>query len=160
MLNPLNILSKFIKTGNQKELNKIDKIVNQINILQKDMEVLGDDQFPKKTAPQSWRPLSQNLRFGRIFVRPFGYLPRTSQGRPRDTPGRPKAAQEEPRLSPRPPHWPPKGYLERGEFLRWRVSWESPESLQRASWESLGVSRSTFWSNMSKISNFFRTVIF
>ena len=43
MLNPLNILSKFIKTGNQKELNKIDKIVNQINILQKDIEVLGDD---------------------------------------------------------------------------------------------------------------------
>jgi len=49
MLNPLNILSKFIKTGNQKELNKIDKIISQINILQKDIEVLGDDQFPKKT---------------------------------------------------------------------------------------------------------------
>ena len=49
MLNPFNILSKFIKTGNQKELNKIDKIVNQINILQKDMEILEDDQFPKKT---------------------------------------------------------------------------------------------------------------
>ena len=49
MLNPLNILSKFIKTGNQKELNKIDKIISQINILQKDIEVLEDDQFPKKT---------------------------------------------------------------------------------------------------------------
>ena len=49
MLNPFNILSKFIKTGNQKELNKIDKIVNQINILQKDIEVLEDNQFPKKT---------------------------------------------------------------------------------------------------------------
>ena len=49
MLNPFNILSKFIKTGNQKELNKIDKIVNQINILQKDIEILEDDQFPKKT---------------------------------------------------------------------------------------------------------------
>ena len=49
MLNPLNILSKFIKTGNQKELDKIDKIVNQINILQKDIEVLGDDQFPKNS---------------------------------------------------------------------------------------------------------------
>ena len=49
MLNPFNILSKFIKTGNQKELNKIDKIINQINIFQKNMEVLEDDQFPKKT---------------------------------------------------------------------------------------------------------------
>ena len=27
MLNPLNFLSKFIKTGNQKELNKIDKML-------------------------------------------------------------------------------------------------------------------------------------
>ena len=49
MLNPFNILSKFIKTGNQKELNKIDKIISQINILQKDIEVLEDDQFPSKT---------------------------------------------------------------------------------------------------------------
>ena len=32
-----------------KELNKIDKIISQINILQKDIEVLEDDQFPKKT---------------------------------------------------------------------------------------------------------------
>ena len=48
MLNPLNILSKFIKTGNQKELDKIDKIVNQINILQKDIEVLEMISFQKK----------------------------------------------------------------------------------------------------------------
>ena len=38
MLNPLNFLSKFIKTGNQKELNKLDKIVKDINILEKDIK--------------------------------------------------------------------------------------------------------------------------
>ena len=31
MLNPLNIISKFIKSGNQKELDRIQKIVNKIN---------------------------------------------------------------------------------------------------------------------------------
>ena len=50
MLNPLNFLSKFIKTGNQKELNKIDKTINQINILEKDITFLNDDQFPQKTV--------------------------------------------------------------------------------------------------------------
>ena len=31
MLNPLNFLSKFIKSSNQKELDRIDKIVEQVN---------------------------------------------------------------------------------------------------------------------------------
>ena len=32
MLNPLNIISKFIKSGNQKELDRIQKIVEEINL--------------------------------------------------------------------------------------------------------------------------------
>ena len=48
MLNPLNILSKFIKTGNQKELNKIDKIKPDKYPSKKDRSS-EDDQFPKKT---------------------------------------------------------------------------------------------------------------
>jgi len=32
MLNPLNIISKFIKSGNQKELDRIQKIVKEINL--------------------------------------------------------------------------------------------------------------------------------
>ena len=31
MLNPLNFLSKFIKSSNQKELDRIAKIVEQVN---------------------------------------------------------------------------------------------------------------------------------
>ena len=34
MLNPLNFISKFIKSGNQKELDRINKIVNQVNLLE------------------------------------------------------------------------------------------------------------------------------
>ena len=35
MFNPLNLLSKIIKSGNQKELDRIGKIVNRINSLEK-----------------------------------------------------------------------------------------------------------------------------
>ena len=38
MFNPLNLFSKLIKTGNQKELNRIQKIVKEINDLEKEFE--------------------------------------------------------------------------------------------------------------------------
>ena len=34
MFNPLNLISKFIKSGNQKELDRIGKIVRKINELE------------------------------------------------------------------------------------------------------------------------------
>ena len=37
MLNPLTIISKFIKSGNQKELDRIQKIVNKINFLENEV---------------------------------------------------------------------------------------------------------------------------
>ena len=37
MLNPLNFISKFIKSGNQKELDRISKIVKQINLLEENV---------------------------------------------------------------------------------------------------------------------------
>ena len=49
MFNTLNIISKFIKGSNQKELDRISKIVKKINLLEKDIEKLNDDDFPKKT---------------------------------------------------------------------------------------------------------------
>ena len=49
MFNPLNIISKLIKGSNQKELDRISKIVKKINLLEKDIEKLNDDDFPKKT---------------------------------------------------------------------------------------------------------------
>ncbi len=49
MLNPLNFISKFIKTSNQKELEKLQKIVNQVNAKEDNTKKLQDSDFPKKT---------------------------------------------------------------------------------------------------------------
>ncbi len=49
MLNPLNFLSKFIKSSNQKELDKIQKILNKTNSFESEMLSLDNSDFPKKT---------------------------------------------------------------------------------------------------------------
>ena len=49
MFNPLNLISKFIKSGNQKELDRISKIVSKINSLEDNFKSLKDLDFPKKT---------------------------------------------------------------------------------------------------------------
>ncbi|WP_440935713.1 preprotein translocase subunit SecA [Candidatus Pelagibacter sp.] len=49
MLNPLNFFSKLIKSNNQRELDRISKIVNKINSLEEEIKNLKDEDFPKKT---------------------------------------------------------------------------------------------------------------
>ncbi|MDC3097435.1 preprotein translocase subunit SecA [Candidatus Pelagibacter sp.] len=49
MLNPLNIISKFIKSGNQKELDRIQKIVKEINFLETKVNKFEDKKFPLRT---------------------------------------------------------------------------------------------------------------
>ena len=49
MLNPLNFISKFIKSGNKKELDRIGKIVGQINLLEGNIKKLKDEEFPGET---------------------------------------------------------------------------------------------------------------
>ena len=49
MLNPLNIFSKIIKSSNQRELDRINKIVKNINDLEKSIINLDEKEFPKKT---------------------------------------------------------------------------------------------------------------
>ncbi len=50
MFNPLNLITKFIKSSNQKELDRIDKIVEKINLHEGDFKNLNDTDFPKKTS--------------------------------------------------------------------------------------------------------------
>ena len=50
MFNPLSFISKFIKSGNQKELDRIGKIVSKINLLEKEFTKLKDGDFSKKTS--------------------------------------------------------------------------------------------------------------
>ena len=49
MFNPLNLITKFIKSSNQKELDRIGKIVKTINSLEDEFKKLDDLDFPKKT---------------------------------------------------------------------------------------------------------------
>jgi len=49
MLNPLNFLLKFIKSSNQKELNRIAKIVDKVNSYEDKIKNIPDKDFPAKT---------------------------------------------------------------------------------------------------------------
>ena len=49
MLNPLNFISKIFKSSNQKELDKLQKIVKQVNNCEDRIVKLEDSEFPKKT---------------------------------------------------------------------------------------------------------------
>jgi preprotein translocase subunit SecA len=49
MLNPLNFLSKFIKSSNQKELDRIVKVVERVNSYEDIIKKIDDKEFPKKT---------------------------------------------------------------------------------------------------------------
>ncbi|WP_440677365.1 preprotein translocase subunit SecA [Candidatus Pelagibacter sp. HIMB1587] len=50
MFNPLNLITKFIKSSNQKELDRIGKIVEKINSHEEQFIKLSDKDFPKKTV--------------------------------------------------------------------------------------------------------------
>ena len=49
MLNPLNFFSKLIKSSNQRELDRLKKIVLKINSFEPAFKELEDSDFPKKT---------------------------------------------------------------------------------------------------------------
>ena len=49
MLNPLKILSRIIKSSNQKQIEKLQILVNKINDLEKKISLLPDEKFPEET---------------------------------------------------------------------------------------------------------------
>ena len=49
MINPLSFITKFIKSSNQRELDRINKIVKKINDFEEFTKTLKDSDFPKKT---------------------------------------------------------------------------------------------------------------
>ncbi len=49
MFNPLNLITKLIKSSNQKELDRISKLVEKINLCEEKFIKLNDSDFPKKT---------------------------------------------------------------------------------------------------------------
>jgi preprotein translocase subunit SecA len=49
MFNPLGFISKFIRSGNQKELDRIGRIISNINLLEEKFTKLANEDFAKKT---------------------------------------------------------------------------------------------------------------
>ena len=49
MLNPLNLLSKIIKSPNQREIERLKKIVSNVNNLEQNYKTLKNDEFHQKT---------------------------------------------------------------------------------------------------------------
>ena len=59
-------LTKLFKSGNQKELNKIQPIIAKINGLEKNFSNFSHEDFVKKT-----KELKKNISDGRSFRRHF-----------------------------------------------------------------------------------------
>ncbi len=73
MFNPLNLISRLIKSSNQKELDRINKIVNKINSLEDSIKKLSDQDFPKKT--QEFRDfLKQGKNLNEILPEAFALV--------------------------------------------------------------------------------------
>ena len=49
MLNPFNIISKFIKSNNQKQLDRIKKIVSKVNDYEEQISKLSEQDLKKIT---------------------------------------------------------------------------------------------------------------
>ena len=73
MLNPLNFISRLIKSSNQKELDRISKIVNQINRLEENTKKLKNEQFPKETIKLKER-IKQGSSLDKILPEAFSLV--------------------------------------------------------------------------------------
>ena len=73
MLNPLNFLSKFIKSGNQKELDRLNKIVEKINSKETLINTLDDSEFPKKTQELKNR-IKQGVNIDELLPEAFALV--------------------------------------------------------------------------------------
>ena len=49
MLNPVKFISKFFRSTNQRELDRIQKIVEKVNKCEESIIKLKDEDFPKKS---------------------------------------------------------------------------------------------------------------
>ena len=73
MLNPLNLFSKLIKSSNQRELDRLSKIVVNINSLEPSLKELEDSEFPKKTVDLKKR-LKDGITLNEIMPEAFALV--------------------------------------------------------------------------------------
>ena len=78
MFNPLNLLSKFIKSSNQKELDRISKIVEKVNSFEYDVQKIPDAEFPSKTEELKEK-LKQGLDINELLPEAFALVREASK---------------------------------------------------------------------------------
>ena len=78
MLNPLNFISKFIKSSNKRELERIGKIVDKVNLLEESLVNLPDANFPKKTIELKEK-LNQGKKIETILPEAFALVREASK---------------------------------------------------------------------------------
>jgi len=82
MLNPLSFISKFIKSSNQKELDKLQKIVKQVNSHEENVAKLKDEEFPQKTEKLK-KKIKEGSKINQLLPEAFA-LVREASKRVRD----------------------------------------------------------------------------
>jgi len=78
MFNPLNLITKLIKSSNQKELDRIGKIVKTINSLENEFKKLDDLDFPKKTQEYKEK-IKQGKTLDELLPQAFALVREASQ---------------------------------------------------------------------------------
>ena len=63
MINPFSFISKFIKSSNQRELDRLSKIVSKINSLEEKFINLEDSDFPNKTLE-----FKEKIKQGKLWM--------------------------------------------------------------------------------------------
>tara|TARA_B100001971_G_scaffold116627_1_gene107388 strand:- start:1021 stop:3540 length:2520 start_codon:yes stop_codon:yes gene_type:complete len=78
MLNPLNFLSKIIKSSNQKELDKLKKTTKKISDLEEEIIKLDDHSFPQKTK-ELIEQISNGVSLDKILPEAFALVREASK---------------------------------------------------------------------------------
>ena len=78
MFNPLSFITKIIKSSNQKELDRIGKIVQKINSLENSLKNLEDKDFPNKTLELKTE-LNKNKSLNDILPEAFALVREASK---------------------------------------------------------------------------------
>ena len=73
MFNPINLISKFIKSSNQKELDKLAKIVSEVNAHEEKVAKLQNEDFPIKTEEFKKR-INKGESLDKILPEAFAYV--------------------------------------------------------------------------------------
>ena len=78
MLNPLKFLKKFIKSNNEKEILRINKIVNEVNNLEKEISLIDQKDFPNETE-KLIKQISEGKNQSSLLPRAFALVREASK---------------------------------------------------------------------------------